>query len=439
LGNEKRGAVFRQSLNDFPLTVELGEKEPSWGLARWGGKGLRFIPPADERFTLRGDKQRLEYKGRRRSHRFAILGDTAFEYDCILEREPDSNVISLYMVGAEDFDFYRQPDFVADPFLKGSYAVYKKLPTLGEGTGKLCHINRPEIVDARGRRCWGELAVKGSMLYITIPEDWLGEAAYPVVVDPVVGTATVGSQTTGVDPIIDWMDRPLIDNHITLSRYFVEEKAAGLCTAYIYCYWTSSSSPCNPVIFTDNNDLPYLRKSENETNIEVKVSASNPEGWKNGFFNIKGEIQAGSYIWFGFRPRTFTTRFDYSADEHVRIYNGYNQELLSVIEPEDIHVRQAIRFSWYFTYTAAQDYVRALIEGVSLFDNKFRAGRVQISKITDGVHVAMAAFRYLFFLVRIKTVAATRDYLLRRILKARSELELKSVITKEIILESRIH
>jgi hypothetical protein len=81
------------------------------------------MPPDDEGFILRGDRQRFIYKGRRCSHRFTILGDTAFEYDCILEREPESNVISLLMEGAERFDFFRQPDFVKDPFLKGSYAV----------------------------------------------------------------------------------------------------------------------------------------------------------------------------------------------------------------------------------------------------------------------------------------------------------------------------
>jgi len=36
---------FRQSVTDFPLMVELGNKAPSWGLSRWGGnKGLRFVP-----------------------------------------------------------------------------------------------------------------------------------------------------------------------------------------------------------------------------------------------------------------------------------------------------------------------------------------------------------------------------------------------------------
>ena len=103
----KGGAVFRQSLSDFPLTVSLGEKMPSWGLSRWGNGGLRFIPPDDEGYTLRGDRRRLLYKGRRRSHRFTILGDNAFEYDCILEKPPDTNIITLCMEGAGNFDFFR--------------------------------------------------------------------------------------------------------------------------------------------------------------------------------------------------------------------------------------------------------------------------------------------------------------------------------------------
>ena len=119
---------FRQSANDFPLVVELGNTMPSWELSRWGGNnnGLRFVPLDYEGFTLRGDRRRLVYKGRRRSHRFTILDDGAFEYDCILEKEPNSNVISLLMEGAENFDFFRQPDFVRDPFLKGLMLFTKR-------------------------------------------------------------------------------------------------------------------------------------------------------------------------------------------------------------------------------------------------------------------------------------------------------------------------
>jgi hypothetical protein len=51
----------------------------------------------------------------------------------MLEKEPESNVISLLLEGAEGFDFFRQPDFIKDPLLAGSYAVYKKETLIGGG------------------------------------------------------------------------------------------------------------------------------------------------------------------------------------------------------------------------------------------------------------------------------------------------------------------
>jgi hypothetical protein len=211
---------FKQSLKDFPLTVNLDKKIPEWSLSRWNGKNsLRFVPVDDEGFTLRGDRHRLLYKGRRRSHRFTILNDGAFEYDCILLKEPESNVISLRMEGAEQYDFFRQPDFVPDDFLKGSYAVYKKETLIGQGTGKLCHIHRPLIIDALGRKVWGELAVVGNELRITIPEWWLSTAKYPVTVDPTIGTTSIGSLTNGTDPNNSGYKKPYLDNEYLINKF----------------------------------------------------------------------------------------------------------------------------------------------------------------------------------------------------------------------------
>ena len=107
MGNYNPGSVkFIQSSNDFPCTVELGNKTPEWGLSRWkDNAGLRFIPPDDESFTLRGNKRQFAYMGQRRSHCFTIHSDNSFEYDCILLKEPENNVVSLRLEGAERFDF----------------------------------------------------------------------------------------------------------------------------------------------------------------------------------------------------------------------------------------------------------------------------------------------------------------------------------------------
>jgi hypothetical protein len=83
-------------------------------------------------------------------------------------------------------------------------------------------------------------------------------------------------------------------------------------------------------------------------------------------------------------------------------------------------------------------YYRGLFDTIQT-DSEARAGRIQFAKIADTVQAAGAVFRGLVMRVRIVTGVFVRDYLLGRFLKARSELELKSVITREIILESKIH
>jgi hypothetical protein len=263
---------FLQSGDDFPLTVSLGGKVPAWGLKRWGGGAcLSFIPPDEEGFSLRGNGQGLVYRGRKISHRFTILGDTAFEYDCILEREPERTVVSLRMEGAERFDFFRQPDFVKDPFLKGSYAVYKKETLIGEGTGKLCHIHRPQIIDSRGRRVWGDLSVTGNELCITIPEAWLSEAGYPVVVDPTIGTTTVGSQYLWDNNDPGEPLTPLFfDCLMPVNRFLVSQGISGNCTAFAYTDRNDGSAGGRPVFYSDNGYKPHCVTKARERRKQVK-------------------------------------------------------------------------------------------------------------------------------------------------------------------------
>jgi len=387
--NRERGAVFRQSLTDFPCPVALGKYVPSFGLHRFK-QGLRFVPLDDEGFSLRGDKRRLLYKGRRRSHRFTILGDTAFEYDCILLKEPESNVISLRMEGAENFDFFRQPDFVKEPFLKGSYAVYKKETLVGEGTGKLCHIHRPEIIDARGRRCWGDLSVAGNMLHITIPEQWLAEAKYPVVVDPLIGTTTVGSQyliLDNEDDVEEYGDEEIWCQleyffQYPVNRFLVPDTINGLCTAYMYVNADSNGNASGkPVLYSDNNNKPLNRNSMNENPADFTVNHNMPVGWRSSTFQSNGAINSGSYIWFGvYTYYYWEPRFDYGAKCYQNmIYDIYHNVANKYPINQFYDYFTDYRLSMYFTYGPPQNYVRTVTQGVSLSDTRRLTGNYKRS------------------------------------------------------------
>ena len=369
---------FLQSVHDFPQIIKLGDKIPSFGLHRFR-QGLRFTPIEDEGFTLRGDRHELVYKGRRRSHRITILGDNSFEYDCILNKEPDTNVIRLRIEGAEKYDFLRQPDFVENPLLQGSYAVYKKETLLGEGTGKLCHIHRPEIIDARGRRCWGTLSVVGNELRITVPEQWLADAKYPVVVDPVVGTDTVGSQylVQFFPPDGSW-EHLSLQICISVNRFLVPETINGLCTAYMYAYLDENGNAGGyPVLYSDNGNYPLTRKSMNEGFADFTVNQNNPAGWRSSTFMSNGAITSGSYIWFGVLTKLYwETKFDYGSkfyygdwlDDYKNIIKNLPNSIPNTYPVGDVDWYFDIKLSMYFTYTA--DYVRTITHGASLTDTR---------------------------------------------------------------------
>ena len=319
---------------------------------------------------MQGDRHRLEYKGRERSHRFTILGDSSFEYDLIFNREPESNVVTLHMEGAEKYNFFRQPDFVPDPFLKGSYAVYKKENIIGEGTGKLCHIHRPLIIDARGRRVWGNLAVIGNELRISIPEKWLGEAAYPVIVDPVVGTTTVGSQTKWVTIGSNGGEQWCLLGALAVNRFVFPESYEGNVSAYLYAYDKVSFGGCRPVLYSDNNNIPLNRLSSNEGNIDIEVSGTNYAGWRSSTFNINTKIQSGSYIWFGISATLLFPRFDYGEKLYWYSYDNYTVNLPNTFPLFPDGRFYDYKVSMYFNYTTSQNFIRTLTQGVTLTDSR---------------------------------------------------------------------
>ena len=368
---------FIQSIHDFPQFIKLGDKMPSFGLNRFKQR-LQFVPTDDEGFSLRGNRQQLLYKGRRRSHRFTILGDSAFEYDCILLKEPDTNIIRLRIEGAEQYDFFRQPDFVQDPFLKGSYAVYKKETLIGEGTGKLCHIHRPEIIDARGRRCWGGLAVVGNELLITIPEQWLSEAAYPVVVDPVMGTDTVGSLVY-YDEDEHYNDVFLRDE-IVLNKILISENIDSIGTFYVYKNGNISGLRAErtyPCIYNHANYKPHTKISSNEQ--QIIDNYANQARWLQGNLNKNSPIYNGDYIWLGVRGAYLSLRFDYGGiSEIANVYYSYfslNTLLPNVLG--DINSRfittqynYMLRISMYLTYLGeGNNYSKTLVETARVDDS----------------------------------------------------------------------
>jgi hypothetical protein len=362
------GMGFIQSSNDFPLMVSLGGKAPDWELSRLGCP-LRFGAFDDESFAVRGNSKRLLYKGYKRSHRFTILNDNHFEYDVILKKEPDTNVIELYIDGAGNYDFYRQPDFVSNDFLKGSYAVYRKDRIIGYGTGKLCHIHRPKIIDARGRWVWGDLFIAGNKLLITIPETWLADARYPVIVDPVVGCNTIGTQTQW-DP---WFEGELYDfdveESLFVNRFYVNQTVSDRnLTAYYYSRYEAGLRHLGglPLLYSENARYPKNRLVQDGTRVDFYTR----NGWADCDMYLDTIPANGSYVWFGLKiDYEWLPCFDYGGE--LIVADGYRtyQPAVFPTYSENYEMILSMYFGWG---PAVTEFVRVIANGVSISDNQKR-------------------------------------------------------------------
>jgi hypothetical protein len=431
------GAWFVQSAGEFPLGVGLGRKGPSWKLKRWGRDTLGFYPVEDGGYSVRGDRRSLLYAGGKQSHRFTILDNGRFEYDIILNKAPESNRFCLAIEGWEGFDFFRQPDTFGPDMLRGSYAVYRKEGVVSSsayrvGTGKLCHIHRPKIIDARGRRVWGDIRIDRGVLTLTVPEGWLADAAYPVTVDPVIGSTPVGAYSSypyisaeyyqyylddkeeDPDTELDWYTE---DYAVEFAPSFVFNKYTlpfplnGTVAARVYVqsvpapsrYYTPAYEVL-PVVYGDSGDKPGPLLTQHSTAgnpiANISSAGSFTPRWVGSTLTPHGTITAGTGVWLGYWGETGTLRFDYGArlfqtedagvdlealGEYDAFYDmapDYALEDLSYCEdrfsdPDTMNVypgnRYDMKVSMYLELLAVA-YTRTLTQGVTLTDTRKPAG-----------------------------------------------------------------
>lgn len=132
-----------------------------------------------------------------------------FKVDILLNERPDTNVFCYAIEGAENYDFFYQPPLTPEeiangdtrpPEIEGSYAVYHKTlanhRTGGENyaTGKVMHIPRPQVwsMSDVDTKVWADMDYSNGNLCVTVPQDFLDTAKYPVRVDPTFGYTSIG-------------------------------------------------------------------------------------------------------------------------------------------------------------------------------------------------------------------------------------------------------
>ena len=201
--------------------VEISKDEPRMTLKGWNDEYAISIEPIFKGGVKpTGNRpllsDRVQYKSGDVTAFIEPKSDTDFDIDFTLDVKPDTNVFEYKIEGAEEFDFFYQPELTAEEIAEGasmpdnvvgSYAVYHKTKVNNctncghalYATGKVMHIYRPKAIDANGAETWAELSYENGVLSVTVPQKFLDEAVFPVRVDPTFGYTSAGatSQNSG--------------------------------------------------------------------------------------------------------------------------------------------------------------------------------------------------------------------------------------------------
>jgi len=211
-----------------------------------------------------------------------------------------------------------------------------------------------------------------------------------VVVDPTIGTTTVGSEYEYYDKYDKAWYPYTIGDALATNRYTVPENMNGEITTYCYFQnyayrwdkytYYSYNYEVSPALYSEQNNAPYARLTKDEGIYDYQNLGYNVEGWYPSYFETTQMIPAGSNVWFGVTCGEIHPRFDYVNEKcyicyHDKYYEGADRPNIYTLQFEAFKgweeiYSNLIKMSMYFTYTPMQNYVRTLTQGVRLADSR---------------------------------------------------------------------
>lgn len=283
--------------------------------------------------------------------------DGGFEFEWVLPAKPSTNVLEGTF-RSKGLEFLYQGALSAQDILDGcvrpenvvgSYAVYhvskahNKVGGKEYKTGKAFHIYRPKAIDAAQNETWCDLNInqQTGVLTVTVPQQFLDTATYPVVVDPTFGYTSVGASTAS------WNH-----NYVRGSIGTISDSGT-INSISVYTYRFSSGTGFFKGLLLDSG-LTIAATGDPQISITQTV------GWYASTFSA-ASISAGTYYAAGASPgdpNGIERYYDSGAGTNsiVDTSNSYT----TPTNPTDAST-SSDRVSIYMTYTGATTFTNLVL------------------------------------------------------------------------------
>jgi hypothetical protein len=321
------------------ITAEF--KNGKFKLTRWDEVSME-VGLIDDKKTSK-DVELVETLGAENS-------DGAYELNVVLKEKPQSNVIK-YSIDSAGLDFFYQPALtqietdggaIRPENVVGSYAVYyKNVPTNTVGgkeykAGKAFHIYRPQIIDVNGNKVWGELNITGNLMTVTIPQDFLDKAVYPVIVDPTFGYTNIGSTASDGSSVF------------RCSKFITTSEAGNITSFSTYGKEYTGTYTLAQGIYSYTSDTAGTKLKADDTGVAITTTAN----WLQSNSVTGYSLVAGTTYWLCANETLGAETYFYydTGDANQGAHKGATNGLPSSFSGA---TNSTNKFSIYVTYTAS--------------------------------------------------------------------------------------
>jgi hypothetical protein len=363
------------------IEVEIGDSKepgvilPQEKICRWDNESnvsIRLL--GFDEYSVFQDKEKVIFGNEKQEvHIYPITeGEGGQEFEVILKEKPASNILQFSLID-KDVEYFYQPALnqeqlppngvtatETDVFDKdgniiahrpenvvGSYVVYAKSNKINYvggkeyKCGKVGHIFRPIIIDSAGKEAWGELHIENGVLSVTIPQEFLDKAVYPVrhAAGLTFGYTSIGGTLASSNGRIKnayygVLAAPASDGTVTNF------------TIYLDSYGSSTPLNLKGVIYNEDGSALVGYTYENA------LSAGFSKGWKSSDIASGGSVTTQNYAVVGWGNNNCWLYYDNAGGTTKYTLEGAVQ--YAETPPSSVSFRSGTNtnYSIYCTYEA---------------------------------------------------------------------------------------